>query len=106
MEMSRNLEEVEQVKDQLDEENRTIKEELEEHKSRSEELAKEIEELKKSSSAKEQSDQMLEGLKQNLLSQLEEKQAEIELLKVDHESARSQLIEEHQKEQEVIREEL
>lgn len=63
MEMSRNLEEVQMVKDQLDEENTTIKEQLEEHKSRSEKLTKDIDELRDASSAKEQADVMLEGLK-------------------------------------------
>lgn len=49
---------------------------------------------------------ILEGLKQKLANQLEEKQAEIDLMKVDHESIRLKLIEDHQKEQDAMREQL
>lgn len=51
--MSRSLEEVQLAKEQLDEENRMIKEQLEDYKSRSEQLSKDIDDLRAASSAKE-----------------------------------------------------
>ena len=59
---------VNEIKERLDEENRLIKQELEEHKSRSEQLNKDLEELRETSTAKDQADSMLEGIKKQLLS--------------------------------------